>query len=70
MKLFIASTSRTTDDLNPAYKKRYHVSTAADRAEAPFVVYYKEVKRPAVVELYFDGANAIDIHNHLRQVIL
>ena len=49
MKLFFASTSRTTDALNPAYKKRYRVSTAADRAEAPFVVYYKEVKRPAVV---------------------
>ena len=31
------------------------------------MVYYKEVKRPAVVEQYFDGANAIDIHNHLRQ---
>lgn len=25
------------------------------------------MKRPAVVEQYFDGANAIDIHNHLRQ---
>ena len=62
MKLFIASTSRTTDAFNPAYKKHYRVSTAADRTEAPFVVYYREVKRPAVVEQYFDGANAIDIH--------
>ena len=31
------------------------------------MVYDKKVKRPAVVEQYFDGANAIDIHNHLRQ---
>ena len=35
MKLFIASTSRTTDAVNPAYKTRYRVSTAADKTEVP-----------------------------------
>ena len=41
--------------------------TGAGRTDAPLVVYYKEAKRPAVVEQYFDGANAIDVHNHLQQ---
>lgn len=30
-------------------------------------VYYKEVNRPKLVEEYFSGAPAIDIHNHIRQ---
>lgn len=30
-------------------------------------VYYKEVKRPKIVEDYYDGSPAVDIHNHMRQ---
>eukprot|EP00731_Ephydatia_muelleri_P032324 Em0023g831a len=67
LKMFISSTSRTTEALCPAYKKRFRQSTPEDRTSAPCVVFYKEVKRPAVVEAYFDNANAIDVHNHLRQ---
>ena len=67
LKMFISSTSRTTEALCPAYKKRFRQSTPEDRSNAPCVVLYKEVKRPAVVEAYFDNANVIDVHNHLRQ---
>ena len=67
LKMFISSTSRTTEALCPAYKKRFRQSTPEDRTSAPCVVFYKEEKRPAVVETYIDNANAIDVHNHLRQ---
>ena len=66
-KMFISRTSRTTEALCPAYKKLFRQSTPEDRTSAPCVVFYKEEKRPAVVEAYFDNANAIDVHNHLRQ---
>ncbi|XP_045778132.1 uncharacterized protein LOC123876048 [Maniola jurtina] len=29
--------------------------------------FFREVDRPKLVEQYFDGAGAIDIHNHIRQ---
>ena len=66
LEMFISSTSRMTEALCPAYKKRFCQSTPEDRTSAPCVVFYKEVKRPAVVEAYFDNANAIDVHNHLH----
>ena len=53
LKMFISSTSRTTEALCPAYKKRFRQSTPEDRTSVPCVVFYKEVKRPAVVEAYF-----------------
>lgn len=56
-----------TDVVNPAYKKHYCVPTNADRTDTPFALYYKEMNRPAVVEEYFNGANAIVVHNHLQQ---
>ena len=63
LKMFMSSTSRTTEALCPTYKKRFRQSTPEDRTSAPCV---KEVKRPAVVEAYFDNANAVDVHNYLR----
>lgn len=48
----------TTIDGTPCRKRRF---------DDDGNMYYKPVKRPKFVESYFDGAPAIDIHNHLRQ---
>ena len=58
----LVSTCGTTLDAEPHRKKRYHV---ADNGEIELT--YREVKHQQVVELYFGGAPAIDIHNHNRQ---
>lgn len=52
------STCSTTNPGNPCYKKRY------DEYGQQFK---KSVERPKLVEEYFDGSPAIDIHNHIRQ---
>ena len=46
----------------PAHKKRLYTQ-GHDGAEA----YYKEVERPRIVADYFDVAQKIDVHNHVRQ---
>lgn len=51
-------TCSTTLEGEPAKKKR------TDETGRPII---KEVPRPKLVEEYFDGAPAIDIHNHIRQ---
>ncbi|CAG4969696.1 unnamed protein product [Parnassius apollo] len=30
-------------------------------------LFFREVARPKLIQQYFDGAAAIDIHNHIRQ---
>ena len=47
----------------PHTKKRHRVSEDGESSE----ILYKTVKRPKLVEEYFDSANKIDVHNHLRQ---
>ena len=47
----------------PHTKKRYRVSEDGESSET----FYKTVKRPKLVEEYFDSASKIDVHNHLRQ---
>ncbi|KAJ3659781.1 hypothetical protein Zmor_011453 [Zophobas morio] len=48
----------TTIDGEPCKKRRF---------DEEGNLYYKSVKRPKLVQTYFDGAPAIDIHNHIRQ---
>lgn len=48
----------TTNPGKLCYKKRY------DEDEN---VVIKPVERPKLVEDYFQGAPAIDVHNHIRQ---
>ena len=56
------STCGTTNAGEPCRKKRYIV-----RDDGTVETTYKEVKRQQLVQMYFDGAPAIDIHNHYRQ---
>ena len=65
--MIIASVGHTAEANSPALKKRIRIPLPGDQTTAPFVQYYKEVKRPSVVEQYFNAANTIDIHNHYRQ---
>ena len=58
----IVGTCGTTLPGNPHEKKRWRVNQAGQ-----VETYYKQVKRPKIVELYFSGAPAVDIHNHYRQ---
>jgi hypothetical protein len=58
----IVSTCGTTLPGNPHAKKRWRVDDAGE-----IETYYKYVKRPKIVELYFSGAPAVDVHNHYRQ---
>jgi hypothetical protein len=58
----IVGTCGTTLPGNPHEKKRWRVNEAGQ-----VETYYKQVKRPKIVELYFSGAPAVDIHNHYRQ---
>lgn len=62
LMLFIACTSRTTDGWTQLSRMCYREPTETDSADAPVVLYYKEVNRPAVV------FNVINDHNHLWQV--
>ena len=48
----------------PHKKRRWTVENGFERA------FTKEVKRPSIVEHYFDAASAIDVHNHFRQGIV
>ena len=48
----------------PHKKRRWSVENGFERA------FTKEVKRPSIVEHYFDAASAIDVHNHFRQGIV
>jgi len=52
----------TTLEGNPHRKKRWRVD-----AFGLAHTYYKRVPRPAMVEEYFEGAQKIDVHNHMRQ---
>ena len=65
-KMLVATTGNTGSG-DPALKKRMRMSTLADNTDAPFVKYFKEVPRPAIVQQYFAASNAIDVHNHYRQ---
>ena len=56
------STCGTTNEAEPCRKKRYRVSR-----DGIVETIYKEVKRQQLVQLYFDGAPSVDIHNHYRQ---
>jgi hypothetical protein len=58
----IVGTCGSTLAGNPHEKKRWRVSETGD-----VETYYKKVKRPRIVEMYFAGAPAVDIHNHYRQ---
>ena len=62
LKRFL-STCGTTVEGQPHTKKRYRVSEDGESSE----IFYKTVKRPKLVEEYFDSASKIDVHNHLRQ---
>ena len=62
LKRFL-STCGTTVEGQPHTKKRYHVSEGGESSE----IFCKTVKRPKLVEEYFDSASKIDVHNHLRQ---
>ena len=62
LKKFLA-TCGTTVEGHPHKKKRYRVSEDGKSSEA----FFKTVRRPKLVEEYFDSASKIDIHNHLRQ---
>ena len=62
LKRFL-STCGTTVEGEPHTKKRYRVSEDGESSE----IFYKTVKRPKLVEEYFDSASKIDVHNHLRQ---
>ena len=52
------STCGTTLSGTPAKKRRY---------DADGKVSYKEVQRTKLAEEYYDGAPALDVHNHIRQ---
>ena len=67
MKTLIASTGTTLPALKPAIKRRRRAATAQDATDSPYVNFEKYVNRPRIIESYFDAANAIDVHNHLRQ---
>jgi hypothetical protein len=58
----IVGTCGTTLEGSPHSKKRWRVNNTGE-----IETYYKQVKRPKIVELYFSGAPAVDIHNHYRQ---
>lgn len=58
----IIGTCGTTLAGNPHQKKRLRVSPTGETE-----VYYKQVQQPRIVELYFAGAPAVDVHNHYRQ---
>jgi hypothetical protein len=58
----VVGTCGTTLPGNAHQKKRLRVSDTGETE-----VYYKQVKQPRIVELYFSGAPAVDIHNHYRQ---
>ena len=57
----LVSTYGNTLPGNPHMKRRW--KAAGNREET----YYKEVKRPKIIEDYFNAACKIDVHNHLRQ---
>lgn len=61
VKTFIATCKTTLPADVPARKPQYHLK------DGVVTVTHKDVPRPAMVECYFDAANAIDVHNHLRQ---
>ena len=48
----------TTLSGSPAKKRRY---------DEDGKIFYKEVQRTKLAEEYYDGAPAVDIHNHIRQ---
>ena len=52
------STCSTTLSGSPAKKRRYVEDGK---------IFYKEVQRTKLAEEYYDGAPAVDIHNHIRQ---
>jgi hypothetical protein len=58
----VVGTCGTTLAGSPHQKKRLRVSHTGETE-----VYYKQVQRPRIVELYFSGAPAVDVHNHYRQ---
>ena len=62
LKKFLAMCGTMVEG-HPRKKKRYHVSEDGKSSEA----FFRTVKRPKLVEEYFDSAGKIDIHNHLRQ---
>lgn len=66
-KMFIASTGNTLPASTPASKHRLRPRVATDETDAPYVHVCYDVPRPAVVQQYFDAADAIDVHNHFRQ---
>ena len=57
LKRFL-STCGTTVEGQPHTKKRYRVSEDGESSE----IFYKTVKRPKLVEEYFDSASKIDVH--------
>ena len=62
LKKFLAMCGTMVED-HPHKKKRYHVSEDGKPSEA----FFRTVKRPKLVQEYFDSAGKIDVHNHLRQ---
>ena len=53
------STCGTTVEGQPHTKKKYRVSEDGESSE----IFCKTVKRPKLVEEYFDSASKIDVHN-------
>ena len=52
---------------NPSSEGRFRKAQPEDNTDSLCVRYFIEVPRPSIVEHYFNTANAIDVHNHLRQ---
>ena len=67
LKTFIATSGITTPAQTQALKRRFRKAQPEDNTDSPCVRYFIEVPHPSIVEHYFNTANAIDIHNHLRQ---
>eukprot|EP00731_Ephydatia_muelleri_P021839 Em0014g430a len=63
LKKFLAMCGTTVEGHPHKKKTIYHVLNDGKSSEA----FFKTVKRPKLVEEYFDSAGKIDIHNHLRQ---
>jgi hypothetical protein len=58
----VVATCGTTLSGRPHKKRRWKIHN-----NRTIEYYYKEVPRNAITAEYFDGAQAIDVHNHLRQ---